>query len=350
MSETASSGPDDADIRPIVRTAGTGNRTLWMFAGGLLLAGLLLFNALNGRRQAMVAQTALPTGQAGGMISAPPPLSLPPTDETPPSQYPQTLIPPAVPVNAPAPAPAPQVITRVIERPAPAQAPVQAAPVVTEQQPFPPRAPAVIERPAPLAAPPASAGAPSDRVTASRLLNPSLTVPQGAIIAAVLETALDSTRPGAARAIVSRDIRSFDGSKVLIPRGSKLYGEYASDLSAGQKRALVIWHRLTRPDAVIIDMGSPSADPLGRAGIGGKIDSHFFERYGGAILQSALDIGVAAASQSISNYPLIVALPGSTQQAARPQQAQVQPTLKVEQGTSVSVFVARDLDFSTVDR
>jgi type IV secretion system protein VirB10 len=243
----------------------------------------------------------------------------------------------------------PQIVTRVIERPVPAYTPSTPAPV--QQLPSIQRAPAVIERPASpeFAAKDTSAGQ-GERVTASRLLNPSLTVPQGTIIAAVLETALDSTRPGAVRAIVSRDVRSFDGSRVLIPRGSRLYGEYTSDLSAGQKRALVIWHRLTRPDAVIIDMGSPAADPLGRAGIGGKVDTHFFERFGGAILQSALDIGVSVASRSITDYPVIVALPGSTQQVTRQQSPQVQPTLKVQQGTSVSVFVARDLDFSTVDR
>jgi type IV secretion system protein VirB10 len=200
-----------------------------------------------------------------------------------------------------------------------------------------------------VAAPPAAGQ--NERVTAGRLANPSLTVPQGVIITAVLETAMDSTRPGAVRAIVSRDVRSFDGSRVLIPRGSRLYGEYNADMSAGQKRALVRWQRLTRPDAVIIDLDSPSADPLGRAGISGKVNTHFFERFGGAILQSILDIGVGVATRSVTDDTVIVGLPGSTQQiTAQPQLTQIQPTLRVRQGTSVSVFVARDLDFSTVDR
>jgi type IV secretion system protein VirB10 len=47
---------------------------------------------------------------------------------------------------------------------------------------------------------------------------------------------------------------------------------------------------------------------------------------------------------------VIVALPGSTQNLQVTQPQQIQPTLKVRHGTSVSVFVARDLDFSTVDR
>ena len=142
----------------------------------------------------------------------------------------------------------------------------------------------------------------------------------------------------------------FDGTRVLIPRGSRLYGEYGSDVSAGQKRALIRWTRLTRPDAVIINLNSPAADPLGRAGVEGKVNSHFFTRFGSAILQSVLNIGVGLATRSVSGNGLILALPGSTQNVTGVQPEQVQRTLKVKQGTSVSVFVSRDLDFSSVDQ
>jgi type IV secretion system protein VirB10 len=144
----------------------------------------------------------------------------------------------------------------------------------------------------------------------------------------------------------------FDGTRILIPRGSRLYGEYTADVTSGQKRALIRWQRLTRPDGVIVDLDSPSADPLGRAGVEGKVDSHFFARFGSAILQSVLDIGVGLATRQVTDDAVIVALPGSTQQVTGQlqQTTQVQPTLRIRQGASVSVFVARDLDFSSVDR
>jgi type IV secretion system protein VirB10 len=163
----------------------------------------------------------------------------------------------------------------------------------------------------------------------------------------VLETALDSTRAGFARALVSRDVFSFDGSQILIPKGSRLIGEYKSDLSLGQNRALIQWQRMMRPDGVMIELDSPSADPLGRAGIKGKVNSHFFERFGGAILQSSLDIGVQLATSKVANGTVIYALPGEMR-SAMPTQEKVQPTVTVKQGTSVSVFVARDLDFTAV--
>src|SRR5690606_4191868 len=125
------------------------------------------------------------------------------------------------------------------------------------------------------------------RARAGALANRSTTVPQGTLIPAVLETAIDSTRPGLARAIVSRDIRGFDGRQILIPRGSRLIGEYRSEAQPGQRRALVNWLRLVRPDGVTIAIGSPAADPVGRGGIRARVNNHFLQRFAGAILQSA---------------------------------------------------------------
>jgi len=64
-----------------------------------------------------------------------------------------------------------------------------------------------------------------DTARAVALENVSTMVGQGAVIPAVLETALNSDLPGFARAVVSRDVWSLDGQQVLIPRGSRLIGE-----------------------------------------------------------------------------------------------------------------------------
>ncbi|MBL0001846.1 MAG: hypothetical protein IPO97_13325 [Sphingomonadales bacterium] len=77
------------------------------------------------------------------------------------------------------------------------------------------------------------------RARATRLLNSPTVVPQGTLIAAVLETALDSTQPGQARALVSRDVANLRGDRILIPQESRLFGTYRGELSAGQKRARV---------------------------------------------------------------------------------------------------------------
>jgi len=185
----------------------------------------------------------------------------------------------------------------------------------------------------------------------TRLTRQSSTVAQGTLIPAVLETALDSSRPGFARAIVSNDVRSFDGSRVLVPRGSRLFGEYQADVSAGQRRALVQWTRLVRPDGLSLSIASPVADTQGRAGIRGRVDTHFLQRFGSALLQTTLNVGASAASRSLSgDSSVIVALPGSTQNGgASISPATIQPTLRVDAGSRVTVFVARDLEFPGSD-
>ncbi|WP_269516473.1 TrbI/VirB10 family protein [Brevundimonas subvibrioides] len=165
-----------------------------------------------------------------------------------------------------------------------------------------------------------------------------------------METALDSTRPGFVRALVSRDVRGFDGTEILIPRGSRLFGTYAADLSAGQDRALVQWTRLVRPDGVSIALESPAADRVGRTGVRGRVDTHFLQRFASAVLQTTVNFGLNLASRSISgDTPVFVALPGSTQTGTAPVAgASVTPTLRVDAGTTVSAFVARDLEFPPV--
>jgi type IV secretion system protein VirB10 len=343
----------DPDIRPLVRTAPAGNRSLLIFGVIVVIAALLLFEALDARREALTAPATQIAPASGAMVTAPPPLSLPPQFRaTSPFAAPENLQSPLLPARTVVPAAPPQVVTRIVERPAPA-AIAPAAPALLPQ-------PAIIENRPPqetdlsVAAASATASRPvaaNERILAGRLRNPRLTVPQGTVIAAVLETALDSSRPGGVRAIVQRDVMGFDGTRVLIPRGSRLYGEYGSDVSSGQKRAFIRWTRLTRPDAVIVNLDSPAADPLGRTGVEGKVDSHFFARFGGAILQSVLNLGVGVATASTLDHGAFVALPSTVGQVAPVvQPKEIAPTLRVKQGTSVSVFVARDLDFSSVDQ
>lgn len=324
---------------------------------GAVLAGLLLFSILDARRRALSAPAVRPArSDLLGVSQAPPPLYIPPV--------PRSVITPAVDVPPPATSapPAPEV------RPAPESSPVPVLPppsyIPPPAPPAPPRtssgailvvdasqpqpsadraAPAGESRPLSLL------GATAMRSRAGSMSNRSTTVPQGTLIPAVLETAFNSTGSGFARALVQRDIYGFDGARVLIPRGSRLIGEYASDTSPGQKRAFVTWTRLIRPDGVTIALASPTTDPVGVGGVRAKVDSHFFERFAGSFLQSAMLIGGNLAARSAGDS-VVVALPGSFPGGTATMPAtQIPPTLSVRQGTSISVFVARDLDFTGVE-
>ena len=193
-----------------------------------------------------------------------------------------------------------------------------------------------------------AAAADDDTVRATVIRNRASVVQQGVIIAAVLETPLNSDRPGMARAVVSQDVRSFDGSRVLIPRGSRLIGEFKADAGSGLRRILVTWGRLIRPDGVAIRIGSPAADALGGAGIPGRVNTHFLERFSGAVLQSALLVGVNVASQLPRNGSNIyVGVPTQVSQIGQDLVPDTKrpPTVKVKAGAEIAIFVAHDLDF-----
>ncbi len=180
------------------------------------------------------------------------------------------------------------------------------------------------------------------------LSHPNRVVAQGTVIPAVLETALNSDLPGYARALVSRDVRSFDGSQVLVPRGSRLIGQYKSALQAGQSRALIVWNRLLRPDGVSVQLGSPATDDVGETGLAGKVNSHFMQRFGSAILLSVVEGLASAVGGSGSNTVVLGSVGGGTGAAgvALQNQIKISPTVRVMQGTPIQVFAARDLDFS----
>lgn len=344
-----------ADIRPLVARTSS-NRAVWIFSGILLASAIGLFAGLEARRTTIsTPAVTAPREDFNGMISGPPELAIPPdfadyhSDRA--AQFP----------TSPTLLPQPQIVQSAAPRSAFRQSPVPSSQSQDYFRPSeglggqgqsPPPAPAYVFQANPRPSPLGDAARPvagETRALASRFVNPATSVPQGTVIQAVLETALDSNRPGFARAIISRDVSSFDGSRVLIPRGSRLLGEYKADLSQGQNRALIQWHRLTRPDGTIIDVDSPSADPLGRAGVKGKVNTHFFARFGNAILQSTLDIGVQLATRRAAGNTVILAPNLATQNLVTQKPEEIRPTVTVKQGASVSVFVARDLDFTAVE-
>lgn len=183
---------------------------------------------------------------------------------------------------------------------------------------------------------------------AQPMANPSTTVTKGTIIPAILETAINTDNPGFVRAMVSQDVRSFDGTRVLVPRSSRLIGQYQSGVQQGQKRAYVIWTDLVRPDGVTVKIASPAVAFDGTTGLEGKVNNHFFRRFGSAMLLSVVGGLGAIASGGTS-----VVLGGAGQSAASiaaQQDGAISPTIRVQPGEPVRVFTSRNLDFTAVSQ
>ncbi len=320
------------------RVGSNTNDALGLFfgLGGAVLLGVLTFSTLSSVREKE------PPPPEPAPIFQPPPAPTP-------IEEPVRFVPPPPPPPAPEPTPpppvdeyrlrAPALVLDLTRAPSPSlqtpQGAVGSGDQGTAEERFADRL----------------AQAEAQTARAGRMTSTTEVIPQGTIISAVLETAIDSDLPGYVRAVVSRDVTGFDGRKVLVPRGSRLIGQYRSGLSLGQTRAFVIWTRLLRPDGVSIQLASPATDPLGRAGLSGKVDNHFLQRFGSAVLLSV--IGGAVNAFGDGNAEVVIR---STEDArsvaaiALQRSIDIPPTIKVAHGAPIRIFTARDLDFSTVDQ
>ena len=222
------------------------------------------------------------------------------------------------------------------------------------------------------------------RARASKNLRTDALVPQGFMIRGILETAISSDLPGNVRATTTEDVYSFDGRRVLIPKGTMLTGEYRSGLNRGQSRVFIVWTRMLRADGVSLMLGSYGTDGLGRTGLTGEVDKHFLDQFGnaalltitGGVAQFVAQLGQNNNQNTNQSYVLdpttgtLIPLAGATSQnqiaanarsigaqtmsqsiqkmaeEALKDEIHIPPTIYVDQGTRIIVFVKRDLDFS----
>jgi type IV secretion system protein VirB10 len=189
-------------------------------------------------------------------------------------------------------------------------------------------------------------------VRAQLLPTQRLLLPKGAFIDCTLETAIDSTLPGMTTCVMATDTFGADGKVVLLERGTKLVGETRGQVAQGSARVFVVWDEARTPTGVVVPLASPGADELGRSGLPGTVDHHFWERFGAAMLVSVVDGVVQAAVQSSrSNSGTVVVNPSSTQDVLTEllkNTINIPPTVRKQQGDRIQVLVARDLDFRAV--
>jgi len=197
---------------------------------------------------------------------------------------------------------------------------------------------------------------PATMERAKIIANPSNTILQGTIMQASLETAINTDLPGAIRAVISDDVHSLDGRRILIPRGSKVLGRYSDNINLGQKRVMVIWERILLPDNQTVTINSYGADAIGQSGVRGKVDTHFFERFGSAALISVINIAPSVAVSSLPyrrnrSYSEEEILANSISQNMQSglggiigEHLNRSPTIGIHQGANITIFVDRDLE------
>ena len=223
-------------------------------------------------------------------------------------------------------------------------------------------------------------GAGFETSVANKNKRPDAWIAQGTMIRGTLETAINSDLAGMVKAIVRQDVYSFDGRRILIPAGSSLVGDYKTGVTRGQERIFIVWARMIRADGVSVQLGSYGTDALGRSGLTGKVDKKYWERFGppalltmvGGFAQYVAALGDDNDNQNItiidsSTGDVIPVHSNNNSSGENPKQIaaetvaagiqqmaaeafkdsnSIQPTIHVDQGAEINVFVTRDLDFS----
>ena len=184
------------------------------------------------------------------------------------------------------------------------------------------------------------------------IANPAFTLMQGTLIEAALETAIATDLPGNVAAVVSHDVWSFDMSRVLIPRGSRLFGRYDSEIALGQRRVLIAWDRIVTTDGQSVELAAFGSDRIGRSGLPGTVRRHFLQRFGSAALISVIGAIPAVAASKVQDDAVVsdtvenlgTDLGGAVTDVMA-DYLTIPPTISVDQGAVVMVRVDADLEF-----
>ena len=200
-------------------------------------------------------------------------------------------------------------------------------------------------------------GSATPKVAASMLGNRSLTLPKGTAFTCALKTKVISATSGLVGCQVQRNVFSDDGRVLLIERGSHLDGEYRiASVRPGTVRIPVLWTRVRTPLGVTVDIDSPGTGQLGESGIDGYVDNRWGERIGAAMLLSLIDdsVKLVIQNQASDRQADTIVLPSTTANTSKLAEKVLDSTINIppliyqNQGGIVGIYVARDVDFSSV--
>ena len=186
---------------------------------------------------------------------------------------------------------------------------------------------------------------------------------QGTYLRCVLETKIVSEVKGFTSCIITEPVYSASGKYLLLPKGSKVMGQYGSSNPTGP-RMEVIWNRIITPEGVDVTLESPGVDNLGAAGHVGKFKSHWGSRLASALLISMISDAFKYAATEYGPQGQTVTTMTST--STNPFESETANTLKqqainqlernnarpntvtINQGTLINIYTAQDIDFSSV--
>ena len=186
------------------------------------------------------------------------------------------------------------------------------------------------------------------------IFNPNLLLEQGTYIPCALRGRVISNVSGQLSCTITENVYSSNGNVLLIDKGSRVNGYYqGGSVNHGSNQLFVVWKEVRTPDNLVIPLNSGSTDELGANGLNGWVDNHFWERFSNAIFLSMILDGNNILLSKMTNTAQKNS--ENTREAGKEiattvleQMGDIKPTLYKNQGDKIGIFVARDVDFSSV--
>ena len=187
------------------------------------------------------------------------------------------------------------------------------------------------------------------------LPDPTLMMTRGKVIPCTVLPAIDTTLTGTVSCVTGVDATGADNKVSLMDRGTYCVGAQGGGIMHGQRRVGIIWQRCETPQHVMVPLSADAADSLGRPGIPGTVDNHFWDRFGAAIALSLItDVGpylVATAQRGNGNttiaFPTMTG-PQEIMSEVLKSTLDIRPTITAPQASEVMIYLAGDIDFRDV--
>ncbi|MFP1826210.1 VirB10/TraB/TrbI family type IV secretion system protein [Lonsdalea quercina] len=190
-------------------------------------------------------------------------------------------------------------------------------------------------------------------------LDPNLYLPVDRYIPCSMMRRFVSDVGGRISCLIGEDVYSANHHVKLLPAGSVARGIYRTGaLQHGRSRMFVIWTELRTPEPGSLQIplvDTEATGPLGEAGISGWIDTHFWERFGNALMLSTVQDVAAAASDTAPGKDRNTDYTENTRSAASEMaktalenSISIPPTMYLNQGDVIGIMTGTDIDFSSV--
>ena len=190
-------------------------------------------------------------------------------------------------------------------------------------------------------------------------LDPNLYLPVDRYIPCSMMRRFVSDVGGRISCLIGEDVYSANHHVKLLPAGTVARGFYRTGtLQHGRSRMFVIWTELRTPEPGSLQIplvDTEATGPLGEAGISGWIDTHFWERFGNALMLSTVQDVAAAASDTAPGKDRNTDYTENTRSAASEMaktalenSISIPPTMYLNQGDVIGIMTGTDIDFSSV--